>query len=198
MARRTGTTFRKEKENPRSRRQRWWIMGAYINDEGNFEIIRTSEPDYLKASENRCLVLHQADTETNPEALEIVNQGTGNAISVRTSPGGTVTGGIDADGNALVSSSEELKKNLKNMSDSVAEKQIKGLEPKTFTYIKSGKRSFGPTAENFNEITGLGDGTTISPLTLAGLNTRYIQLLLGRIETLEAKLSESDDSSPGE
>ena len=109
--------------------------------------------------------------------LEIINAGTGNVISVRDEIGGSIVGGMNADGTNFASSSETLKENLKNMGDSVAEKHIENLAPKSFSFKKTGNKQFGLTAENFKEVTGYGDGRTISPIVVAGLAVRYIQFL---------------------
>ena len=193
MARRRRGIWRKEKENGNASKRRWWDMGAMINEQGNLEIIRVAEDGYLRAIENKCITFRQADTLTNPEAVEIINEGTGMALAVRTgyeADGDTDPGGFDADGDVIAPSSESLKTGFKNMGDSVVEKQIAALTPKSFAMIKTGKKSFGLTAENFNEVTGLGTGNTISALTVAGLAIRYIQLLDKKIKKLESMIGQ--------
>ena len=196
-------TWRKEKQNNDAIKRRRWDLGAWINNENNLEIYRGPDSEEhrgrthrrLRASENKNLVLRQEDTETNPEVLEIINLGSNNAITVRKAVGGAVTGGIDTDGNAFASSSEELKSNIRNMSDSVAEKHIDGLTPKSFTFNPTGKKSFGLIAENFQEITGYGDGKTITPAIAVGLAIRYVQFLWKRTKSLEAKVAALERST---
>jgi len=189
MARENPGTWRKEKQNPNARKRRWWDLGAHINTAGNLEIYRGPDERYLKSGENKCLVLRQGDSGTDPEVLEIINEGSGNPIAVRDEAGGTIGAHLTAAGSWTDASSVELKTGFQNMSDKVAEKQIEKLSPQTFTFKKTGARAFGLTAENFKQVTGLGDGHSISATTLAGLSIRYIQLLHRKIKALESQLA---------
>ena len=188
---RTPGIFNKEKMNNRSIDQRWWTLGAHINAQGNVEIYRSYNEQssrYFKSdgTDNKCLVLNQNDSTNNPEALEIINAGSGNAIVQRAeAEDTTLLGRLTKAGVWTDGSSQKIKKGFKNMSDKVAEKQLKSLEAKSYKSSITDEPGFGPTAENFREVTGIGDGESIAAGDMAGLAIRYCQLLLKKIESLE-------------
>ena len=185
--------FHITKDTPTAIQDRREILGARINQERNLEIFRNEAEGYLDANNNKCLVLHQADTHANPEVLEFINKGSGNSVANRWDYEGTVRGHLTRAGVWTNASSEEFKENFKNMADSTAVKQIEGLEPKRFDYKETDEKGFGPTSENFKEVTGYGDGKSIAGLTLAGLCLRYIQNLHKRLKVLEAASTPAGD-----
>ena len=186
-----GRAWYPEKRNPQSRDRRYWDLGADLDPNGSLRIYR--KPCGADALGNKGLVIHQMDTETNPEALEIIQEGTGNVLSIRAEPGGSVIGGFEDDGSAA-GSSADLKQNFKNIGDAVAEK-ILGMKVTSWEYKHAlGKRNVGPTAEDFKKITGYGNGETINLLTFTGLTFRALQLVFKRVKSLEKRLgtAESD------
>ena len=179
-----------EKRSPGSIQRRFWDFGAQLNDEGNVEIYRGyKENSSITGDENKCLVLHQADSINNPEVFELVNEGSGDFILGRSVLGAPYDWRVSANGAFESSSSGALKENFKNMSDTKALKVIQELEPKSYVYKKNGEKGFGTTAENFRDATGFGDGATINALSAAGIALRLIQYVFKRVEALEKQLT---------
>ena len=184
-------TWRKEKQNPNATKRRRWDLGAWINTENNLEIYRGPEEGYLKAGENKCLVLRQGDTGTNPEVLELVNEGTGDTIIQRHALGdSTHKGKLTRAGTWTNASSAELKENFKKMGDGVAERILDELLVRTYNYKDAaGVKEFGPTAEDFHSTTGFGDDTGLNGVTVASLAIRLAQLVWKRHKALEAQVA---------
>lgn len=183
-------TWYPEKRNAKSRRWRFWILGADLDEDGCLRIYR--QPSGASKAGNRCLKLHQMDTDTDPTALDIVQETTsGPAITFRrnANEADTTGGSISRDGVVTTRSSVESKENFKGIKDATAEKIVKNLEIKSWQYKESdGERSVGPTAEDFKKVTGYGDGRRINQMTLLGLTFRVVQLLYKKLTTLEARL----------
>ena len=189
--------WRKEKLNPNATKRRWWDLGAWINNRGNLEIYRGAETKYLKQSDNKCLVLRQGDTETNPPALEVINEGSGHFVTFLNQNHGTgptpITSFIANSGSLTVSSSAELKEDFAELEDGTVEEHLESLNPRSYTLKRNGERDFGLTAENFAATTGYGDGKFIPTNTLLGLLVRYVVYLYKRSKddrTLIASLTE--------
>ena len=185
-----------EKRAPGSDYRRFWDLGADLDKNGALRILRM--PSGASAEGNKGLVIHIADDVKNPIGLDIINEGSGSAITVRTTADGSVTGGLDADGNALLGSAKAIKKNLKAIADSTADKYL-GMLIQSWSYKEgtSGARHVGPTAEDFADATGYGDGKTIHLGTFVGVAFRALQRVAARVEELESRLgtSESDEKA---
>jgi hypothetical protein len=68
-------------------------MGADVDSNGNFRIRRKDGENIL------CAIFHQADTTNNPDAVRIIQEGTGKAISVRAAADGSDVFSVDKSGN---------------------------------------------------------------------------------------------------
>ena len=182
-----------EKRNAQSRDRRFWDIGADLTQHGSLRIYRL--PSGASREGNKCLVLHQLDTEQAPEALEIIQEAESLALAVRQAEGEQVTASIH--GNGIIigdvrdSSSESLKENFQNMGDSVIQKIIKNLVVRRYNMKGDTTKRFGATAENFHEVTGLGSNDTIAPGTVAFLAIRMIQDLQKKLVAIEAKLDKA-------
>ena len=189
-----GRAWHPQKRSPGSRDRRFWDLGADLDQNGALRIYR--KPSGASALANKGLVIHQMDTEKNPEGLEIIQEGTGHSVSVRMEAGGTVVGGFEDDGTLIIPSSAELKDNHKNIGEKVAEK-ILGIKITSWEYNHAkGRRQVGPTAEDFKKITGYGDGETINQMTFLGLTFRVLQMIAKKVEKLEKRLGteEADEA----
>lgn len=84
-----------QKNNPSNIRLRHEIMGADIDSNGALRLKRLDGENIV------CLVVHQADTTNNPDALVIVQEGTGDAIAVKASASGSDVFTVDKSGNVV-------------------------------------------------------------------------------------------------
>ena len=193
--------FQISKDTPGCVKRRELDLGAHINEQDNLEILRTSDavdgyPSYLNAENNKGLVIRQADTDNNPEGLELIQEGSGNALVVRNEYSANDVCFISSAGRLSAAdvvdrSSEELKENFQNMGDKVIRKIMNNIVVRRYN-MKAipGVVRFGATAENFREVTGFGDGSTISPGSAAFLAIRMAQDLSKRLEAIEPAESE--------
>ncbi|MGL4859833.1 MAG: tail fiber domain-containing protein [Enterobacteriaceae bacterium] len=81
-------------------------------------------------------------------------------------------------------SSKKLKEDKKPVQGS-ALKAIRRLPVESWKYrdgIADGKRHIGPYAEDFQKVTGRGDGTTIPVVDAIGLTMKAIQELDKRVD----------------
>ena len=185
-----GRAWYPEKRNPQSRDRRYWDLGADLDPNGSLRIYR--KPCGADADGNKVLVIHQMDTEENPVALEVIQEGTGHAVTFKNTFTDETVGSIDASGNVSPASSATLKENFKNIGDSVAEK-ILGIKITSWQYrAKPGVRYVGPTAEDFKKIAGYGDGKSVNMTTFLGLTFRAMQLVFKRVKALEKRLGTAE------
>ena len=194
---RAGRAWYPEKRSPGSRDRRFWDLGADLDPNGSLRIYRKACG--ASALGNKGLVIHQMDTEKNPIGLEIIQEGSGNAIEFRESADetGNAVGRIDANGSVTAASSEVLKENFKPMNHKSIEKILNNLEIKSWNYKRNPKERFvGPTAENFQKATGYGDGQSVGQTTLIGLTTAMVQFIWKRLQKLEERVgSEEKDQA---
>lgn len=187
-----GRAWYPEKRNPQSRDRRYWDLGADLDPNGSLRIYR--KPCGASALGNKGLVIHQMDTEQNPQALEVIQEGTGHAIAI-VDESGTVMGHVNKDGDWDNSSSVELKNNFKNIGDATIEKFL-SLKVTSWEYNNTpGVRKVGPTAEDFKKITGYGTGRSINPMTFTGLTFRALQLVFKRVKSLEKRLGSAESDA---
>lgn len=178
-----------QKKNDTAIRNRRWQLGADIDPNGALRIIRLPGGSH-HADGNIGLVIHQQDTTLNPIGLDVIQEGTGAAIRFKSAADDTVVGRISAEGVVTPSSSETVKDDFKPVSHKLVEKMLNKLSVKSWVYRKRrDERMVGPTAENFQEITGFGDGTGVNSITLLGLTILMVQFVWRRVQKLEKQVS---------
>ena len=114
------------------------------------------------------------------EAYELTADGNRPANFARITPAGAFTG---------VSSSES-KENLQDFTEDQMMNIINNGKIYLFNYIKEpGVLYAGPTAEEFHELTGLGDSGTIAPQSLAGVAFRMVQWVWKKVKSFDERLT---------
>lgn len=138
-----------------------------------------------------CLYLNRTGTGgasmvLGDAVLALANSGGGDYIlnvenNARLTAGGAWTNG----------SSVKLKTKFRSVSCQEIIEKLSRLRVREYEYkVTPGRKCLGPTAEDFNDIFGLGDDKTISPADLASVALLAVRCLLNKTETLERKVKE--------
>lgn len=190
---RKGRAWYPEKRNDNSRDRRYWDLGADIATDGVLTIYR--KPCGETKDGNRVIRFHQNDTEKNPDAVDIVQDGTGLAMTFRTSEDQeSGFGRITRLGAITAGSAKSLKENFKSLHPKSIQKMLK-MPVDSWNFIDEDERSVGPTAEDFKEFTGYGDGSTINQMTFLGITFRCLQFVYAALTTLEKRVAAIEPES---
>ena len=102
-----------------------------------------------------------------------------------------LTGGITNAGTWVDSSLAEFKENMKDLTDAQIKKILDKAKVYRFNFIDddSGTVYVSPEAHEFNQLTGLGDGETVSPGTIASIALRLVQWVYKKVVDIESRLT---------
>ena len=94
-------------------------------------------------------------------------------------------------------SAAEFKENLRDLTEEQIENILENGKIYLFNYIKEPSVLYaGPTAEEFHELTGLGDIGSVSPKSLAGIALRLVQWVWKKVDkhlsNIDKRMSKSD------
>lgn len=190
-----GKAWYPEKRNPASRDRRYWDLGADLDEDGCLRVYRL--PCGATKDGNRCIQFHQADTEKNPDAVDIVQESTGNAMTFRTSLDQDVTDGgrMSRTGTLTAASAKALKEKFKPVHPKTA-KKILGMPIDSWNYIVDpNERLVGPHAEDFLKFTGFGDGKSVNQMVFLGLTFRCLQFVYSVLTNLENRVKAMEPES---
>ena len=117
----------------------------------------------------------------------------------------TSFGRIDSDGTYHATSLAEFKENMVDLTEEQIE-NVLTVPVYQFNFKKSPDRThISPEAAEFQQVTGWGDGETLSPMSLAGIALRAVQWVwekvdarLTRIEQQLAMQQPAEDQSDTE
>lgn len=85
-------------------------------------------------------------------------------------------------------SDQSVKENISPVEPNDVLRQVNQIPVQGWSYVFDPTvKHFGPMAQDFNRVTGLGDSRTINPVDAFGMLMAAIQALTKRIEQLEAK-----------
>ena len=177
-----------EKRNPIARKRRFWDLGADLDKDGCLRILRL--PCGATREGNRCIQLFQGDTEKNPVALDIVNLGSSNSVTLRTAADQPINDGarISRTGVLTGASSREIKENFKALHTTTLKKVLNNLTAESWNFIGEEERIVGPDAESFAEFTGYGDSRSINQTTFLGLTFACVKLVWKTVNALEKRV----------
>lgn len=183
-----------EKRSPGSRDRRFWDLGAILDKDNCLTFLRMA-CGASKAG-NRGFRVHILDKVKNPDGIDIVQEGSGYAITFRDAETDATIGHIDKNGTVTPASSETKKENFKAIRDQSAAKWIENLDSRSWNYLTNPEERFvGPTAENFKEVTGYGDGKGINMLTLLGMVLRMVQYVWSEHKKVKEKIALMESES---
>jgi hypothetical protein len=128
----------------------------------------------------------------SPGSFQMTDPTTGQSMGAPAGGGGGGGGGMDLGsimGIVGMFSDQSVKENIVSVEPGDALKAVNEIPVQGWSYVFDPTvKHFGPMAQDFNRVTGLGDSRTIAPVDAFGLLMAAIQALTKRIEQLEKKL----------
>ena len=190
-----------QKHAPNNYEQRFRLFGAIIGNEDELVFVRHPvdllglpyQTDATVASQTGLHI--QILDPRNVRALKLSKVAANGGDFIRcydiaadgteTATGGAGNNGVWADG-----SLRELKKNMKDLTETQIQNILEKLKVYRFNFINDNEAVVyvGPEAAEFHELTKWGDGRTIAPGTIAGIALRLVQWVWGKVVGIEERL----------
>lgn len=125
----------------------------------------------------------------SPGSFQMTDPTTGQPMGGAPAGGGGGGGGMDI-GSILgivgMFSDQSVKENIVSIDPGDALKAVNKIPVQGWSYVFDPSiKHFGPMAQDFNRVTGLGDSRTIAPVDAFGMLMAAIQALTKRLEQLE-------------
>ena len=189
-------------------RDRFRLLGAYINKNGELEIVRQPITGLMPSVQQGAPVTSQTglvinlidprDGVVNLKLKKPASQGEGNAGNgnfIQFIRNDAVVSGINSAGAYVAPSLAELKENMKDLTDAQIKKLLDKAKIYRFNYIDLPDVVYvSPEASEFNELTAWEDGETINPLSIASIALRLVQWVWKnvdkRLKAIELKLAD--------
>ena len=179
---------------------RWLLLGATIGKDDELVIVRHDLSGLMDSVQLGATVASQTGLHINIKdqrdviALKLSKHEDNNAefitlYNVADDGTETATGGA-ADGGAWADASlRELKSDMKDLTEHQINKVLDSLKIYRFKYTNGRDVVYvSPEAEEFHQLTGWGDGRTLSPGTTAGIALRCVQYVWKFVNSLDKRL----------
>lgn len=188
-----------QKHAPNNYEERFRLFGAIIGPDDELMIIRhpldlLGLPYQTEVTVASQTVLHLRNDDTRAVVpFKITQKGTGDVFQ-HINAAGQVRGKLTNAGAFTDASLREFKKGMRDLTDKQIVRILENVKIYRFEYLEEpGLVYVGPEAAEFHELTGYGDGTTISPKSVAGVALRLVQWVYKKVLGIEERLKAVED-----
>ena len=191
---------RTQKDSPGAYHDRWLLFGAVLGPDNELAIVRHDrlglpvalQPQSTVASQTALHLINKDNRAVVPFKITDEGEGSGGdllrAYTRTSTPATPHFASLSAGGAWTNASSEHVKRELKTLPTEQVTKIIEKLKVYRYEYIaEPGMKYVSPVAEEFHELTGTGNDSTIAPSTLASYALRACQIIWKRIKDMPSK-----------